>query len=68
MKVYAKVSIAGKSKCTEPDVVNNINPEWNKTLEFIVPEINIIQAQGKISVKIKSSFMWISSSDSLLAF
>ncbi|KAH0728862.1 hypothetical protein KY290_000040 [Solanum tuberosum] len=39
MKVYAKVSIAGKSKCTEPDVVNNINPEWNKKLEFMVPEI-----------------------------
>uniref|UniRef100_A0A0V0HEA0 Putative ovule protein n=1 Tax=Solanum chacoense TaxID=4108 RepID=A0A0V0HEA0_SOLCH len=50
MKVYAKVSIAGKSKCTEPDVVNNINPEWNKKLEFMVPEI---QAQGKISVKIE---------------
>ncbi|KAL3379133.1 hypothetical protein AABB24_000044 [Solanum stoloniferum] len=53
MKVYAKVSIAGKSKCTEPDVVNDINPEWNKTLEFMVPEMNIIQAQGKISVKIE---------------
>ncbi|WMV06725.1 hypothetical protein MTR67_000110 [Solanum verrucosum] len=46
MKVYAKVSIAGKSKCTKPDLVNNINPEWNKTLEFIVPEMNIIEAQA----------------------
>uniref|UniRef100_M1D487 C2 domain-containing protein n=1 Tax=Solanum tuberosum TaxID=4113 RepID=M1D487_SOLTU len=53
MKVYAKVSIAGESKCTEPDLVNNINPEWNKTLGFIVPEMNIIQAQGKVSVKIE---------------
>ncbi|CAN4089591.1 unnamed protein product [Withania somnifera] len=53
MKVYAKVSIAGKSKCTEVDLVNGINPEWNKTFNFIVPEIYIIQGQGKISVKIE---------------
>ncbi|KAK4706337.1 hypothetical protein R3W88_034099 [Solanum pinnatisectum] len=53
MKVYAKVSIAGNSERTEPDLVNKINPEWNKTFRFIVPEINIIQAQGKISVKIE---------------
>ncbi|CAN4114007.1 unnamed protein product [Withania somnifera] len=53
MKVYAKVSVAGKSKCTEVDVVNKTNPEWNTTFSFIVPEINIIQAQGKIYVKIE---------------
>lgn len=53
MKVYAKVSIAGKSECTEPDLVKSINPEWNKMFTFIVPEYNIIQAQGKIYVKIE---------------
>ncbi|KAK6802312.1 hypothetical protein RDI58_000092 [Solanum bulbocastanum] len=48
MKVYAKVSIAGNSERTEPDLVNKINPEWNKTFSFIVPEINIIQAQAQV--------------------
>ncbi|KAK6802314.1 hypothetical protein RDI58_000094 [Solanum bulbocastanum] len=47
-KVYAKVSIAGNSERTEPDLVNKINPEWNKTFSFIVPEINIIQAQAQV--------------------
>ncbi|WMV06726.1 hypothetical protein MTR67_000111 [Solanum verrucosum] len=53
MKVYAKVSIEGYVGHTEPDLVNNINPEWNKTIKFMVPEMNIIEAQGKISVKIE---------------
>ncbi|KAH0728863.1 hypothetical protein KY290_000041 [Solanum tuberosum] len=39
MKVYAKVSIEGYTGRTKPDVVNNINPEWNKTFKFMVPEI-----------------------------
>ncbi|KAJ8574212.1 hypothetical protein K7X08_026017 [Anisodus acutangulus] len=43
MKVYSKVSIAGKSKCTEVDLVNKTNPEWNNTLCFIVPEKDIIK-------------------------
>ncbi|XP_055819087.1 uncharacterized protein LOC129887880 [Solanum dulcamara] len=45
MKVYAKVSIAGKSQCTEVNLVNKTNPEWNTTFSFIVPEKNIIHAQ-----------------------
>ncbi|KAL3347157.1 hypothetical protein AABB24_021037 [Solanum stoloniferum] len=55
MKVYAKVSIAGNSELTEPDLVNKINPEWNKTFRFIVPEINIIQAQGEKLIVVDSS-------------
>nr|XP_018622887.1 uncharacterized protein LOC104086296 isoform X2 [Nicotiana tomentosiformis]XP_018622888.1 uncharacterized protein LOC104086296 isoform X1 [Nicotiana tomentosiformis] len=51
MKVYAKVSIAGKSKYTEVDLVNEKNPEWNTTLCFVIPEKDIIQ--GSISAKIE---------------
>ncbi|MCD7446563.1 hypothetical protein HAX54_010755 [Datura stramonium] len=50
MKVYAKVSIAGKSKCTEVDAVNKTNPEWNSTLCFIVPKKDI--KQGDVPVHI----------------
>ncbi|XP_016537489.1 protein SRC2-like [Capsicum annuum] len=46
MKVYAKVSVAGKSKCTEVDLENGTNPKWNTPFKFIIPEENIIQAQG----------------------
>ncbi|KAF3675693.1 putative cytochrome 93A1-like [Capsicum annuum] len=53
MKVYAKVSVAGKSKCTEVDLENGTNPKWNTPFKFIIPEENIIQAQGKISIKIE---------------
>ncbi|PHT60483.1 hypothetical protein CQW23_02846 [Capsicum baccatum] len=53
MKVYAKVSVAGKSKCTEVDLENGTNPEWNAPFKFIIPEEKIIQAQGKISIKIE---------------
>lgn len=51
MKVYAKVSIAGKSKCTEVDLVNKTNPEWNSTLCFIVPKKDI--KQGDVPVHIE---------------
>ncbi|OIS96606.1 hypothetical protein A4A49_14038 [Nicotiana attenuata] len=51
MKVYAKVSMAGKTKCTEVDLVNETNPEWNTTLCFVIPEKDIIQ--GSISAKIE---------------
>ncbi|KAF3623033.1 putative cytochrome 93A1-like [Capsicum annuum] len=53
MKVYAKVSVEGKSQCTEADVKKETNPEWNTTFRFIVPEENIIRAEGKISIKIE---------------
>lgn len=51
MKVYAKVSMAGTTKCTEVDVVNETNPEWNTTFCFVIPEKDIIQ--GSISAKIE---------------
>ncbi|KAM3327796.1 protein SRC2 [Capsicum annuum] len=56
MKVYAKVSVAGKSKCTEVDLENGTNPEWNTPFKFIIPEEKIIQAQGdKIIIEDSSS-------------
>ncbi|MCD7446562.1 hypothetical protein HAX54_010754 [Datura stramonium] len=45
MKVYAKVTVAGRSKYTEVDVVNKKNPEWNATLCFIVPEEYIVRGE-----------------------
>ncbi|XP_060195228.1 protein SRC2 homolog [Lycium barbarum] len=45
MKVYAKVSIAGQSECTEVDLVNKTNPEWNTTLCFFVLEEDIVQEE-----------------------
>ncbi|PHU09081.1 hypothetical protein BC332_20942 [Capsicum chinense] len=53
MKVYAKVTVAEKSEETEVDSVNKTNPVWNKTFSFNVPELSIIQGQGKISIKIE---------------
>ncbi|MCD7446564.1 hypothetical protein HAX54_010756 [Datura stramonium] len=51
MKVYAKVSIAGKTKYTTTDVVNKTNPEWNSTLCFILPEEDIVR--GDVPAKIE---------------
>lgn len=51
MKVYAKVTIAGKSKYTGVDLVNKTNPEWNTTLCFFVPEKDILQ--GDVPAKIE---------------
>ncbi|KAF3683196.1 putative cytochrome 93A1-like [Capsicum annuum] len=51
MKVYAKVSIAGKSKYTSADLVNKTNPVWNTTFCFIVPEVDIIR--GEFPAKIE---------------
>ncbi|KAF3665206.1 putative cytochrome 93A1-like [Capsicum annuum] len=53
MKVYAKVTVAEKSEDTEVDRVNKTNPVWNKTFSFNVPELSIVQGQGKISIKIE---------------
>lgn len=47
MEVYAKVSVAGTTKCTDVDCVNETNPEWNTTLCFTVPKHDIKQAGGK---------------------
>ncbi|KAG5628377.1 hypothetical protein H5410_000094 [Solanum commersonii] len=43
MKVYAKVSIAGMSGCTEVDLVNKTNPDWNTRFLFYVPEKDIVR-------------------------
>lgn len=51
MKVYAKVSIAGKCKCTEVDLVNQTNPKWNTKLCFFVPEKDI--EEGKVDAVIE---------------
>jgi len=59
MKVYAKVSIAGKTKCTEVDHLNETNPKWNATLCFIVPEKDIIKGStipSKIELFCKRTF------------
>ncbi|XP_019256278.1 PREDICTED: uncharacterized protein LOC109234665 [Nicotiana attenuata] len=59
MKVYAKVSIAGKTKCTEVDRLNETNPKWNARLCFIVPEKDIIKGStipSKIELFCKRTF------------
>lgn len=58
MKVYAKVSVAGTTKCTEVDTMNDTNPKWNTTLCFIVPEKDIIQGHMycKIELFCKRTF------------
>ncbi|KAM3324673.1 protein SRC2 [Capsicum chacoense] len=52
MKVYAKVTIAGQSQCTEVDLVNKTNPVWNTTLCFFVPEVDIIQGDVHVVIEL----------------
>ncbi|PHT60479.1 hypothetical protein CQW23_02842 [Capsicum baccatum] len=56
MKVYAKVTIAGKSKYTKVDLVNKSNPVWNATFRFFVPEIHIDNIRVKIEFFCRRSF------------
>ncbi|PHT74021.1 hypothetical protein T459_21298 [Capsicum annuum] len=56
MKVYAKVTIAGKSKYTKVDLVNKTNPVWNATFRFFVPEIHIDNIRVKIEFFCQRSF------------
>ncbi|KAL3379127.1 hypothetical protein AABB24_000043 [Solanum stoloniferum] len=52
MKVYAKVSIAGMSGCTEVDLVNKTNPDWNTRICFYVPEKDIIRGYVDAVIKL----------------
>ncbi|CAN4089590.1 unnamed protein product [Withania somnifera] len=52
MEVYAKVTIAGKSKYTEINLVNKTNPERNTTICFIVSEEDIIREDVPAVIKL----------------